>query len=406
MAFSFVLRGSKPETRNWLDVIVIALWSAVLLGICLRIALVSRDHDVFATYVDAGRKWTQSQQLYTSARGFLYSPLIAAFFGPFSWLPERVGGVLLRLLNAAFFVGAISWWLRTGLHNRIPRSSYWLVFLLILPLSLGNFNNGQVNPMLISLLMMAILAAYGGRWTLSAVCLGLATYLKIYPLSVALLLVLVYPRQLGWRLALALILMGILPFVLQQPSYVFEQYQRWFSTRATDNRRMNIDIAQRDFAMVLNVLHISLSAQAVLVLQLLAGAAAAAACFVGRLRNWSEDRLLVCLFTLGTCWMLLFGPSTEDATYVMIAPALALAMIQAFHLRTSAWMRSLVCVSFAVLLFGLILNAFFGLKKTPYSMSIQPFGATLFAVYTVIWVFFSSLWDEGRAPLKPSKELH
>ena len=44
------------------------------------------------------------------------------------------------------------------------QSSYWLVFLLILPLSLGNFNNGQVNPMIIGLLMIAIVA--GQRKTL------------------------------------------------------------------------------------------------------------------------------------------------------------------------------------------------------------------------------------------------
>jgi hypothetical protein len=49
-----------------------------------------------------------------------------------------------------------------------------------------------------------------------------------------------------------------------------------------------------------------------------------------------------------------------------------------------------------VLLFGLTLNAFFGLKKTPYSMSVQPLGALLFAGYTVIWMFNSSLWKQVR----------
>jgi hypothetical protein len=58
-------------------------------------------------------------------------------------------------------------------------------------------------------------------------------------------------------------------------------------------------------------------------------------------------------------------------------------------------MRVLICVSYAVLLVGLILNAFFGLKKTPYSMSVQPFGALLFAGYTIIWVFSSSLWKQA-----------
>jgi hypothetical protein len=45
---------------------------------------------------------------------------------------------------------------------------------------------------------------------------------------------------------------------------------------------------------------------------------------------------------------------------------------------------------------GLILNAFFGLKKTPYSMSVQPFGALIFAGFTFIWVFSSSLWNQSR----------
>jgi len=69
--------------------------------------------------------------------------------------------------------------------------------------------------------------------------------------------------------------------------------------------------------------------------------------------------------------------------------------VQAFSQTTPSWMRVLICVSYAVLLVGLILNAFFGLKKTPYSMSVQPFGALLFAGYTVIWVFSSSLWKQA-----------
>lgn len=387
---------NEPIVRRLSNVVVIGLWAAVLLGIWIRIGFLSHSHDVFGTYADAGRKWTDSQPLYSYTRGFVYSPLVAAFFAPFSWLPTSVGSVLWRLLNAAIFVGAIFWWLKSKITDRIPESSYWLVFLLILPLSLGNFNNGQVNPMIIGLLMAAILAAHQGRWTLSAVALGFSAYLKIYPLSVGLLLVLLYPRQLGWRLAVTLIMMGAASFVLQRPGYVLEQYQRWFSTRAADDRRMNMDIAPRDFTMILRLLHVNLSAHVVLFLQMLAGAGAAVLCLVGRLRKWSGQRLLICVLTMGTCWMLLFGPATEDATYAMIAPALAFATVQAFHQKTPFWMRALVCGSFALLLLGLILNAFFSLKKTPSSMSVQPFGALLFAGYSLLWVFRSSLWKENR----------
>jgi hypothetical protein len=381
-----------PRLHN---AIAAGLWAAVLLGICVRIGLFSHSHDVFGTYADAGRKWVASQPLYSYTRGFVYSPLVAAFFAPFSWLPNSIGSVLWRLVNAAIFVGAIFWWLKAKINSHLPQSSYWLVFTLILPLSLGNFNNGQVNPMIIGLLMVALLTADEERWTLSAVALGFSAYLKIYPLSVGLLLVLLYPRQLGWRLALTLILMGAASFILQRPAYVLEQYQRWFSTRAADDRRMNMDIAPRDFAMILRLLHINLSTRVVLLLQLLAATGAAAICVIGRIRKWSERRLLTCLLTLGTCWMLLFGPATEDATYCMIAPALAFALVQAFHQRSSLLMRVLICASFAILLLGLILNAFFSFKKTPLLMSVQPFGALLFASYSVLWLFNSSLWKQG-----------
>jgi glycosyl transferase family 87 len=374
------------NSGNLQNAIVIALWSAVLLGICIRIGLVSRDHDVFATYADAGRKWINSQPLYTYTRGFVYSPLIAAMFAPFSWFPHWLGGILWRLLTSSVFLAAIFLWLKQGLHVRIPQSRYWLVFLFILPLSLGNFNNGQVNPLITGLLMIAIVAARRRQWALSAVCLGLTAYLKIYPLSVGLLLVLLYPRKLGWRLFVTLLLMGAFAFALQHPNYVLEQYQRWFGTRAADDRRMNMDIAPRDFAMLLKALHIDLSGRIFLVLQLLAGIGIAAVCVYGRIRNWSEDRLLVGVFALGTCWMLLFGPSTEDATYAMIAPPIAFAAVQAFGQKSPCWMRTLVCSSYAVLLIGLALNAFFSLKKTPYTMSVQPLGALMFLVYSVIWI--------------------
>ncbi|MBV8376494.1 MAG: DUF2029 domain-containing protein [Verrucomicrobia bacterium] len=380
-----------PRLHN---AIAIGLWTTVLLAICIRIGLSSHSHDVFGTYAEAGRKWTDSQPLYSYTRGFVYSPLVAAFFAPFSWLPGSLGSVLWRLLNAAIFVGAIFWWLEAQINNHLPKSSTWLIFILILPLSLGNFNNGQVNPMIIGLLMVALVAAHEERWTLSAIAVGLSAYLKIYPLSIGLLLVLLYPRYFGWRLALTLLLMAAASFILQRPEYVLEQYQRWFSTRAVDDRRMNMDISPRDFAMILRLLHINLNAHAVLLLQLLAAAGAAAACVVGRIRRWSERRLLTCVLTLGTCWMLLFGPATEDATYCMIAPALAFALVEAFHQKSSGWMmRTLVCTSFAILLLGLILNAFFGLKKTPLLMSVQPFGTLLFAGYSVLWLFHSSFWQ-------------
>ena len=169
-------------SSRMLNFAVIGIWAAVLLAVVIRIGLFSHSHDVFQTYLEAGRKWTAAQPLYTYTRGFVYSPLVAAFFALFSWFPVSLGSVLWRLLTAAIFIWAIFWWLKAEINRRIPESSYWLVFLLILPLSLGNFNNGQVNPMIIGLLMIAIVAAHEKRWTLSAVALGFSNYFIIYTL--------------------------------------------------------------------------------------------------------------------------------------------------------------------------------------------------------------------------------
>ena len=392
MTLSFAPSGNQSRTDNLRNAFVAALWSAVLIGICIRIGLGSLGHDVFATYADAGRSWIDAQPLYPYTRGFVYSPLIAALFAPLSSFPNRFGGILWRLLTCTVLLAGIFWWLKQELHTGISKAQYWLVFLLILPLSLGNFNNGQVNPLITGLLMIAIVSAHRRLWTISAVCLGVTVNLKIYPLAVGLLLVLLYPRQMGWRLLVTLLLMGALSFLLQQPGYVLEQYRRWFATRAADDRRMNMDIAPRDFAMLLQAVHINLSNQILLILQLFAGIGAAAVCVYGRIRNWFEDRLLIAIFNLGTCWMLLFGPSTEDATYAMIAPPLALAFAQNFGQRISDWMQRLIYSSYALLLFGLVLNAFFRLKKTPYTMSVQPLGALIFLAFTVIWIFNTPFW--------------
>lgn len=372
----------KTKLRNTL---VIVLWSAVLIAVCIRIGLAVRHNDVFATYADAGRKWIGAEPLYSYTRGFVYSPLIAAMFAPWALLPDWLGAIVWRLLTTTIYVVSIFYWLKEELE--IPPSNYWLVFLLILPLSIGNFNNGQVNPLIIGLLMVAIVGARQGQWTISVICLSLCAYLKIYPLAVGLLLLLIYPRQIGWRLALALFLMGAFSFFLQQPAYVLDQYKRWIGTRATDDRRMNMDIAPRDFAMLLRAIHVDLSSRTFLVLQLSAAVAAAAVCIYGRLKKWSKECLLIAVLNLGTCWMLLFGPATEDATYVMIAPPLALALVRTR--KTSTRVEFLLYLSYLVLVTGFSINSFLRLKKNPYNMSVQPFSALLFLIYTLVWLFNS-----------------
>jgi hypothetical protein len=368
---------------------VFAAWIVTVAAVSLR-AFASSRNDLVATYAEAGASWLRGLPLYSTTSGFIYSPLVAGLFVPLSLVPHSVAGILWRLLNVGVFAGAIFWWLKSEIHDRVTKKYFSLVFLLLLPLAIGNLNNGQVNPLIIGLLIFSIVAARHERWTFCAICIGIATYFKVYPLCVGLLLILFYPRQLAWRLIVVLVLLGALSFVLQRPSYVLEQYQRWISSRAADNRRTNVNIAPRDFAMLLEVFGIYLSARAFLLLQVLAGGLVAIVCWLGR--NWPENRRLVCLLTLASCWMLLFGPSTESATYVVLAPAVVLALVQAFQQEVPLWIRVLLLTSFVVLLLGLTANSFLHVEKGVYSMSVQPFGALLFTIFAVPWLTTNRFW--------------
>ena len=375
-----------------LRVAVIALWSTTLVVIFLRIASDPHRNTVFNTFETGGLHWLHGSILYDNYRGFVYSPLAAAIFVPFTLLPDAAADILWRLLNVAVYLGAVTWWLRAGLHETISAKNYAWVFLLLLPLSIGNLNNGQVNPLIIGLLMIALLAARETRWNLAALCIAITAYFKIYPLALGLVLVVLFPKQFTWRLLLALLLLGALTFVLQRPGYVLEQYRLWFATRLAGDRRLyKMSIAPRDLWMVLRLVHITVSERFYTGVQVLSGAGVALACLIGRRRNWPQDRILAMLLALVAAWMLLCGPATESATYILLAPPVVLMLVEAFSQNATLIMRAWIAASYGVLLFGLQLNSFFHLTKSVYTMSIQPVGALLFAGYIVAQMFRGSV---------------
>jgi len=385
--------SSSTRTFGALRITALILWSILLVVVFIRAGFSPQKNTVVTTYVNAGHAWLTSADVYKGIRGFVYSPVTAAFFAPLSLIPMLAANIVWRLLTTAVFLGGVAWWLKTDLHRWIPERRHTLVFILLFPLAIGNFNNGQVNPLVIGLLMMGIIAAHRERFTLAAFCIAVATYFKIYPLAVGLLLILLFPRKFSWRLIVALIVIGALSFLLQRPSYVLHQYELWWQTRMTDNRmQYSYDIAPRDLYLLFRLAHIDISRQLYTVVQLLSGAAIGLICLVGRYKRWSEDRLLAGMFSLVCGWMLLCGPATESATYVMLAPAAVLALAQAYCRPMPLSMRTLITSSFVVLLMALTMNSFMNLKKCPASMCVQPIGALIFVCYSGLLVTRSKYW--------------
>jgi Glycosyltransferase family 87 len=312
-----------------------------------------RSHTNFPIFAAAAQNWINGQDLYFvdaykfhGLDHFRYSPLVATLLVPFGALPEQLGGLLWRGVNAAVCFGALTWWLHVAAPVTLSRTQRGLMLLLVVPLTIASLNNGQSNPLVIGLILAGLAAVTVERWNLAAGCVALASLFKVYPLAIGLLLVVLHPRRFAWRLAVALALGLALPFVLQRPEYVAEQYNTWFYLLWGDDRRTwAVEHGYQDMWMLFRICNVPISTSAYLVVQLAVAALIALSCLAGRIAGWPGRQLLAHVLVLGTCWMTLLGPATEASTYALLAPAVAWAVVESRHIDRPLAFRALPLLS-------------------------------------------------------------
>jgi hypothetical protein len=401
--------------NNWrrAALIVIGLWLAVILGVTIRGMAAPHQNSVFLVFRDAGRAWLAGQPLYSHVGKYLYSPLAAAWFAPFALIPDWAASALWRLAAGLAYLFAVICWFRRyngrddiplirGVGNRVESGvkqrpdEQKLVpsvfgLLLLLPLSIGNLNNGQASPLIIALLLCGCLAVLDERWTLAAGCIAIATFFKIYPSAVGLLLAVIEPRKLTWRLILGVLILGILSLVLQRPDYVISQYGDWWRSLGADQRRVSTELGSwRDAWLLLRIVHIPITVAVYAVLQAAAAVAAAAYCW-WRSRNWNRAAVVWSAFSAGCLWITLFGPSTELATYIFLAPVVAFACAKVLtpviqKRQPFGWLQFLSVAAYGLLLLAEALNAWVPvIRQNNYLHAIQPVAALLFLGFIVRW---------------------
>jgi hypothetical protein len=399
--------------------IVVGLWLAVILGVTIRGLVAPHQNSVFLVFRDAGRAWLAGQPLYSHVGKYLYSPLAAALFAPFALLPAGAASALWRLVTGlAYLIAVVCWfgkdWFgrdelplirrifgRTGPGVKQRADEQELIptelvptvlsLALLLPLSIGNLNNGQASPLIIALLIWGCLAALNERWTLTAGCISIAAFFKIYPLAIGLLLAVIEPRKLGWRLLLGILTFGILSLVLQRPDYVINQYGDWWRSLGADQRRVSTELGSwRDAWLLLRIAHVPITVGAYAVLQAAAAIAAALFCW-WRAKHWNRAAVIWSAFSAGCLWITLFGPSTELDTYIFLAPVVAFAcarMLTAVIEKQQplGWFQFLPIAAYGLLLLAEALNAWVPvIRQNNYFHAIQPVAALLFLVFTLRW---------------------
>ena len=383
--------------------IVFCAWVIVLAVVCVRVGLAPLRQSVYAAdYLPAGQHWLHGEEIYRLRHNFLYSPPTAAFFAPFALVPAGVSGIVWRLLCAAVLLEAASGWLRSRLSGLGQLPAGWdaartlpTAFLLLLPAAVGNVNLGQMNLMVLALAAFSVLAVRRERWNLAAVLLAVAAFVKIYPLALGLLLALLYPRQLSWRLALALAGVFAVSLALQRPAYVWAEYHEWFAVLGRDDR-LDTDIfsSWRDFGFLLRASGVPLSNHAYRLMEAAAGVALAAFLWWGqRWRRWAAEKLLGAVFCLGCAWMILFGPATEAATYVVLSLPVCGSLLAAWSLAPGSAggaaraLRAIFTAAYGLLLAADAANSWFH-KETHhlFMRALQPLAAVLFTGGVVWWL--------------------
>lgn len=365
------------EASPWSRVAV-AAWAVVVVVVCSHAVLRPGRNSVYPIFAEAGRDWRAGGELYEEDMApFRYSPAVAAFFAPLALLPDGPGGALWRLLNAAVLLGGLAWWVRDVLPPSLTPARRAAVFLLVLPLAAGNLHNGQSNALVLGLLLAATAAVARGRWNVAAVAVAVAVLFKLYPLAVGLLLAVAYPRRLAVRLAVALAAGAALPLLMQEPRYAAGQYVAWVH-HLTEDHRQNLtpELWYRDARSLLMTAGVGVGDRAWAAVQLAAAVLCAAAVVVAARSGFPPQRLTRLLLTLGCFWMTLFGPATEPATYLLLAPAAAWAAVS---IRKGTAVRALIVGAHALTAASLI-AVWFPFGRLPLPQELRPVAAVLLLV--------------------------
>jgi hypothetical protein len=391
------IRPSTTETlktAGFWNTSACIVWTAALVVVIARTLLLSHRGTSFGTYHLAGLHWIHSENVYTQWMGFVYSPTVAAFFAAFTCVPFALGNILWQLLNAAALLGGLTAVLTVNLFPGINQRNFGLSHLLIVPLALGNIDISQANPLVAGLLLLTIAAVRVERWNSAALCIAIATFFKIYPIAVGMLICVIAPRRFGWRLLTALLLLAIAPFLFQHWSYVSDQYHAWISTRTSEDRRnwptekLPLDL----WFLVHWFGHLPVAPTIYRLIQLGTAGALALFCAIQTSKGWAKYRVLAGLFCLASIWMTLCGPATESYTYILLAAPTILALVQSYNARQPVWLRALVSAAFALQLLAVTRASFLPHFKPFWALSIQPFSALVFLAYCLFWLLNDSLW--------------
>lgn len=376
---------SRPRTYE-LRRLTCGLWILLVVGLAIFAFFRPYSHSVYDIYLGAARRWLTGDDIYLRTREYYrYSPLFAVLLTPLAVLPDGLSAALWKLLNCGIFAWGLTAWARRLGPTEWTTHQRAAVLLLALPLSMHSMYNSQANLMMLGSLLLGLAGAAEGKWNRSAGWLAWATLIKGYPLALAMLVGGMYPRRFAPRYVAAVVLGLLLPFAAQRPAVVAAQYQSWLHHLADSTEIMRERLRSIDQLFV--IYGQPLSQQTFAVIGVAAGAIVYLLCLNGLRRAHDRREVLARTFLWFSMWVVLCGPATESCTYVVAAPTIAWALVEAWRRGRSRCERTLLVAS--LLMMGPAVTDLFGklIRNFANEHGSQPVGALLLLAWLVMeWV--------------------
>ncbi len=333
-----------PGTERRRALAARVVWIVGLLVFTVVVVAQNERRSVTGVYAGAARALAAGRPLYESGiDGFLYLPVSALLYQPFTWLPGLFGGLAWRWLGVGLFATGL--FRLAGLGG--PRRGSWflLLTLLTLPALAGCARNGQASAHIAGLLVHGAVDLGLGRFWRSAASLALAVAVKPIALPMALLVAALRPPA-GWRVVLLLAGTVLVPVLVAPADYLLAQYGAFaekLRVAATPPAGRWEDLTAVTYAAGLEP-----APDWMTLLRGLAAVGTLSAGWLG-LRRFGERRGALVLLALGAFYILLFSPRTEGGTYVLGTPAAAAFAAGAFE-RDARSRAGWLCAGFALLL--------------------------------------------------------
>ena len=165
----------------------------------------------FSAYLGAARSMAAGGSPYVQfdsgtvvMSGFIYPPFAALVVSPLAALSDRAATSLWLVLELLCTIAAAVILARTALPKTWPRVELGLLAALTFAPATYNYWHGQINPLILLLLVLAYQAYVHDREIMCGVCVGLGAGIKLAPIVLVLLLL----RRHWWKGATAALATG------------------------------------------------------------------------------------------------------------------------------------------------------------------------------------------------------